>query len=186
MGLGAIGLTIDCCVQGINNYSQTRTDGSSALKEEVADTPNLQLYKPQTPKNPKPCPAPVPAPAPKADQDNRRYDLHHIVAQTSWRARPAQDILTSVGIDYRINPVNLVEVPREFHRIMHTASYFTYVNKSLITVADIYPIIPGNQASYDRRKTAITGCLNSIAKEIQYRAYTGDRWPGVPDLLVFD
>lgn len=66
---------------------------------------------------------------PQYDDDSPRG--HHIVAQEAKLAQPSRDILISVGIEYKRDPINLVMIPQRFYKSMHTEKYYKYVNNQL-------------------------------------------------------
>ena len=55
------------------------------------------------------------------DEDPR---VHHIVAQNAKIAAPAREILESVGINPRKDPLNLITIPQGLHKGMHTTKYY--------------------------------------------------------------
>ena len=55
-------------------------------------------------------------------------NIHHIVPKGMVSAKPARDILESVGIQPATSPENLVEVSTQMHQHMHTTAYVTSIN----------------------------------------------------------
>ena len=67
----------------------------------------------------------------------RRDPIHHIVAQYSPRALPAQEVLESVGINRFIDPANLVQLPAFYHYRIHSDFYYEYVNEVIVTANQV-------------------------------------------------
>ncbi len=153
MGVGALALLGYCVYEGVNTYSQTLTiDKPAAVENDDAKAKEAEIDI--------------------VSEMKQGNDIHHIVAQKSPYAVPARLVLESVNIDPKTNPLNLVPVPRTFHRIMHTKGYYDYVNIRL--------------SPYEGDLDGVIMTLASLAAEIEFRAYTGNRWPGKMDFLVFD
>ncbi len=64
---------------------------------------------------------------------SRRDPIHHIVAQTDHRAKPAQEVLKAAGIDRFNDPANLVQLPARYHYTIHSDAYYEYVNKVIVS-----------------------------------------------------
>ena len=64
---------------------------------------------------------------------SRRDPVHHIVAQTDHRARPAQKALESAGIDRFNDPANQVQLPARYHCKIHSDDYYEYVNRAIVS-----------------------------------------------------
>ena len=63
----------------------------------------------------------------------KESEIHHIVAQNDPRAKPAQEILTEVGINRFNDPVNLVPLKTGLHRRLHNDLYYHYVNFEIVS-----------------------------------------------------
>jgi RHS repeat-associated protein len=60
------------------------------------------------------------------------YELHHIVAQDSPLAIPAQTVLALSGININ-HPVNTVWIKYEYHKVMHSLEYYSVINFTITT-----------------------------------------------------
>ena len=91
-------------------------------------------------------------------QDDNSRHLHHIVPQGHWRAQPARDVLTAVGINYRTDPRNLVPLRTSPHSHMHTYPYIDMVNRHILHA---YNSAGGDPARQHANVTARLGLLQA-------------------------
>ena len=66
----------------------------------------------------------------KTLSEKNKYEVHHIVAQSSWQAAPARTQLKAVGIGIQ-SSTNKVSIKYNLHKRLHTATYYTSVNEAI-------------------------------------------------------
>ena len=96
------------------------------------------------------------------DEDPR---VHHIVAQNAKIAAPAREILVSVGIDPRKDPLNLITIPQGLHKGLHTTKYYKYVNAKMEAC-----VVNG-----EAKREDVEAALLEIRADIEYAEATGIR-----------
>ena len=84
--------------------------------------------------------------------DNNRYEVHHIVAQSSARAAPARKQLKAVGIGIH-SSTNKVAIKYNLHKRLHTNNYYDAVNAA---------IDKAYNGSSSGAKQRVTDTLNAI------------------------
>jgi len=67
----------------------------------------------------------------KQKTDYNKTEIHHIVPRKDPRGEISRQILDNVGIGIE-DPKNKVELPKGYHRVMHTNLYYFYLNGSMI------------------------------------------------------
>ena len=101
----------------------------------------------------------------KTMNPNNRYEVHHIVAQTSIKAKPARNILKKVGIGIQ-DTRNKVLIKYNLHKRLHTKDYYSYVNTTMETAYN-----SGKNKS--ERLSLVEGALAAIkAVLLEYSATT--------------
>ena len=94
----------------------------------------------------------------KAIHDRRvnRNELHHIVAKSSFRAAPARYILSQVKMSVD-NSCNLVSIPYNLHRHLHSGAYYLSVNTFMNTSYN-----PVRFKIYSKRRAAVVAALGTL------------------------
>ena len=94
----------------------------------------------------------------KAIHDRRvnRNELHHIVAKSSFRAAPARYILSQVKMSVD-NSCNLVSIPYNLHRHLHSGVYYLSVNTFMNTSYN-----PVRFKIYSKRCAAVVAALGTL------------------------
>lgn len=73
----------------------------------------------------------------KSKKKYNTTEVHHIVARTAWRAKPAKYILEKSDVDIKINSTcNLVTLKKGLHKRLHRKSYFDMVNGAIKAAYD--------------------------------------------------
>ena len=68
----------------------------------------------------------------KTLSEKNKYEVHHIVAQSAWRAAPAREILKNKSVNIGINSsTNKVSIKYNLHKRLHTATYYDAVNAAI-------------------------------------------------------
>ena len=68
----------------------------------------------------------------KTLSEKNKYEVHHIVAQSAWRAAPARAILKNKSVNIGINSsTNKVSIKYNLHKRLHTATYYDAVNAAI-------------------------------------------------------
>ena len=71
-------------------------------------------------------------------KSKKRYggtEVHHIVAQTATRAKPARKIFSKVGKKVS-NSDNLIRIKKGLHRRLHRKTYYEMVNSMMKSAYD--------------------------------------------------
>ncbi len=100
------------------------------------------------------------------NQKTSKTNLHHIVAQSSYKAVPARAVLLSVGIPINSDE-NLVRIKDYVHWFMHTSVYYSWVN-SLICSSYVFSSSSNNGQLINVRMTLafIKSTITTIDKSI--------------------
>jgi hypothetical protein len=85
---------------------------------------------------------------------SNRYHIHHIVAQTSYKADIARRLLDKAGLNVEI-PENKVALKEIFHAQVHTTLYYHLVNTSVGLAYDAYQMFEAKEKKAGRIKNTL-------------------------------